>query len=116
MASAAKFLHAQEKGLQGVESAQQQIGGEKFHGARIDRQAGKQRVPEREAGYVYIDAVGHSQKGKPGKDGNGHGEGCLQSGQPLGFAGQGGFLLGINMHKYSASCKKYNPCGIPGKR
>ena len=75
--------------LQRVEGSQQQVDSHKFHGTGENGHTHEHGIPEGEAGNVHVNAVGHPQKGKPGKNRDGIGKGRLQGGQVLVFCDTG---------------------------
>ena len=80
--------------LYGIEGSKKQIDGHEFHGTGEDRHAHEHGIPEGKAGHIHVNAVGHPQKGKPGKNGDGIGKGRLQGGQVLIVLGHALILRG----------------------
>ena len=56
--------------LNRIERPHEHIYSDKFDGARKDGYTHEHRVPEAEAGYVHIDAVGESEEPEAGKNGD----------------------------------------------
>ena len=92
----------------------------KFQTPAKDSQAHQQRIPKAEAGNIHIDAIGHPQKPKSRKDGNGIGKSAFQrradpptSSRRAG-RGIGNRVLCHRIKSLLELCRKYKICLLAG--